>query len=67
MGPGDDNDHGLWEAYSEESYAVFSEAFIKHDKTPTGVDIDMLKNDIEILQKREKRALSPLNNRIRFQ
>jgi hypothetical protein len=25
----------FWEAYSEESYAVFSEAFIKDDKTPT--------------------------------
>jgi len=43
----------FWDAYSEESYAVFSEDFIKNDKTPTGVDIDMLKNDIEILQKRK--------------
>jgi hypothetical protein len=41
----------FWEAYSEESYAVFSETFIKNDKTPTGVDIDVLKNDIEVLQK----------------
>jgi len=44
---------GFWEAYSEESYAVFSEAFIKDDKTPTGIDIDVLKNDIEFLQKRK--------------
>ena len=48
----------FWDAYSEESYAVFSEDFIKNDKTPTGVDIDMLKNDIENLQKR-KAGISP--------
>jgi hypothetical protein len=43
----------FWEAYSEESYAVFSEAFIRDEKTPTGVDIDVLRNDIEVLQKRK--------------
>jgi hypothetical protein len=48
----------FWEAYGDESYALFSEGFIKHDKTPTGIDIEILKNDIEILQKK-KRASEP--------
>ena len=43
----------FWEAYSVESYAVFSEAFIQNDKTPTGVDINVLRNDIETLQKKK--------------
>jgi len=43
----------FWEAYSEESYAVFSEAFIKYDKTPTGINVDILRNDIERLQKQK--------------
>ncbi|HNP23331.1 MAG TPA: hypothetical protein PKM63_04185 [Panacibacter sp.] len=49
----------FWEAYAEESYAVFSEAFIKHDKTPTGIAVDILENDIERLQKR-KAGVNPL-------
>jgi len=48
----------FWEAYAEESYAVFSESFIRNDKTPTGVDIDVLLNDLEILQQK-KRASEP--------
>jgi hypothetical protein len=44
----------FWEAYAEESYAVFSEAFIRNDTTPTGVDIDILRNDIETLQKKKR-------------
>jgi len=43
----------FWEAYAEESYAIFSEMFIKHDKTPTGVDISVLLNDIDTIQKRK--------------
>ena len=43
----------FWEAYSVESYAVFSEAFIQNDKTPTGVDVNVLRNDIETLQKKK--------------
>ena len=43
----------FWETYSVESYAVFSEAFIKDDKTPTGVDVNILRNDIETLQKKK--------------
>jgi hypothetical protein len=41
----------FWEEYGDESYAVFSETFIKHDKTPTGVDIDLLRNTLEVLKK----------------
>ena len=48
----------FWEAYAEESYAVFSESFIRHDKTPTGVDIGVLLNDLDILQQK-KRASEP--------
>lgn len=41
----------FWEAYAEESYAVFSETFIRDDKTPTGVDINMLRNNLDLLKK----------------
>ncbi|MBL0884187.1 MAG: hypothetical protein IBJ16_12735, partial [Chitinophagaceae bacterium] len=44
----------FWKAYGEESYAVFSETFIKNDKTPTGVSVDVLKNDLEILKKKKQ-------------
>ena len=45
----------FWEAYSEESYALFSEAFIKNEKTPSGIDIDQLRKDInEILDKKKR-------------
>ncbi len=43
----------FWESYSEESYAVFSEAFIKYDKTPTGIDVDILIDDIEKMKKQK--------------
>jgi hypothetical protein len=49
----------FWEAYSEESYAVFSEDFIKYDKTPTGIDVEVLQNDIEILQKKKAENNTP--------
>jgi hypothetical protein len=48
----------FWERYGEESYGVFSESFIKNDKTPTGVDINVLRNDLENLQKK-KQASQP--------
>ncbi len=54
----------FWEAYSDESYAVFSEAFIRNDKTPTGVDVAILRNDIETLEKK-KRVLKPAGNNSR--
>lgn len=44
----------FWKKYGEESYAVFSEAFIKNDKTPTGIDIDVLLNDIQSLKKQKR-------------
>lgn len=51
----------FWEAYSEESYAVFSEVFIKYDKTPTGIDVDILKNDIENIKKQKAEKKIPLS------
>lgn len=44
----------FWKKYGEESYAVFSETFIKNDKTPTGIDMDVLLNDIETLKKQKR-------------
>lgn len=44
---------GFWETYGEEAYAVFSEEFIKNEKTPTGIDVDVLRNDLETLQKQK--------------
>ena len=48
----------FWETYGEESYAVFSEEFIKNEKTPTGIDVDFLRNDIETLQKNKAGAVT---------
>lgn len=42
----------FWIKYSVESYAVFSEEFITNQRTPTGVDIDILKADIQLIQKK---------------
>ena len=44
----------FWKAYAEESYAVFSETFIRNDKTPTGVSVEVLMNDIENLKKQKR-------------
>ena len=44
--------------YVPNAIKLPGQPFIKDDKTPTGVDIDMLKNDIENLQKR-KAGISP--------
>jgi len=41
---------GFWEAYVDESYAIFSEDFIKDNRTPTKISVDQLTRDIEILQ-----------------
>ena len=43
----------FWIKYSVESYAVFSEEFITNEKTPTGIDINILKADIDRLQKKK--------------
>ena len=42
----------FWKAYGEVSYAIFSETFIRHEKTPTGVDVDILLNDLAKLKKK---------------
>lgn len=44
----------FWKEYGEESYAVFSETFIKNDKTPTGISVEVLLNDIENLKKQKQ-------------
>lgn len=44
----------FWKAYAEESYAVFSNAFIQHDKTPTGVSVERLLNDLALLKKQKQ-------------
>lgn len=44
----------FWKEYAEESYAVFSETFIKNDKTPTGVSVEVLLNDLETLKKQKR-------------
>ncbi len=42
----------FWETYVDESYAIFSGDFIKNDKTPTNIDVDILRKKIEILEKK---------------
>lgn len=44
----------FWEAYSEESYALFSEAFIENEKTPSGIDVAELKHDINQILNNKK-------------
>lgn len=43
----------FWDAYCEEAYAVFSEDFIKDDKTPTGIDIRSLQNALAELKRKK--------------
>ena len=43
----------FWIKYSVESYAVFSERFITDKKTPDGININILKTDIELMQKKK--------------
>lgn len=40
----------FWETYVDESYAVFSEDFIKDDKTPTHINIDFLRKKLKDLK-----------------
>lgn len=44
----------FFETYCEETYAVFSEDFIKNNKTPVGIDVNALKKDVEALKKENK-------------
>ncbi|HLX90975.1 MAG TPA: hypothetical protein VKR32_04800 [Puia sp.] len=41
----------FWEAYCEESYAVFSDDFLKKSKNPAGINLKGLRRDIEALKK----------------
>ena len=41
----------FWEAYVDEAYAVFSEDFIKDDKTPSKINVDLLKKSLRSLRK----------------
>lgn len=40
----------FWETYVDESYAIFSEDFIKNNQTPTKISVDVLRHDIETMQ-----------------
>ena len=42
----------FWETYVDESYAIFSEDFIKDDKTPTKIDVDVLRKEIKKLKEK---------------
>jgi hypothetical protein len=44
----------FWDAYCEESYAVFSDDFIKDNKTPAGIDVHALREDLAALKKKKK-------------
>lgn len=41
---------GFWETYVDESYAIFSADFIKDNRTPTKISVEVLRKDIEALQ-----------------
>ena len=43
----------FWETYVDESYAIFSEDFIKDNHTPTKINVNILRKDIETLQKKK--------------
>ncbi len=40
----------FWDAYTDESFAVFSEDFIKNNQNPAGVNVNALKLDLEKLK-----------------
>lgn len=44
----------FWETYVDESYAVFSADFIRDNHTPTKMNVEELKKDIEELQKQKR-------------
>ncbi len=41
----------FWNAYGDESYAIFSEDFIKNNENPAGIHVNTLKKDIAALKK----------------
>ena len=43
----------FWETYVDESYAIFSSDFIRDKHTPTKINVDVLRHDIETLQKKK--------------
>jgi hypothetical protein len=43
----------FWETYVDESYAIFSEDFVRDNRTPTKISVDILRNDIETLQNKK--------------
>ncbi|MDQ6901936.1 MAG: hypothetical protein M3139_02850 [Bacteroidota bacterium] len=43
----------FWETYVDEAYAVFSEDFIKNEKTPTKINANILQQEIKNLKKRK--------------
>lgn len=43
----------FWEAYVDESYAIFSEDFIRDNQTPTKISADVLKHNIEAMQNKK--------------
>lgn len=44
---------GFWETYVDESFAIFSEDFIRNEQTPTKISVEVLMKDIEALQKQK--------------
>lgn len=44
----------FWETYVDESYAIFSEDFIRHNQTPTNISVDVLRRDIKALQNKKR-------------
>lgn len=45
----------FWETYVDESYAIFSEDFVKDNQTPTKINVDVLRRDMEELQNKKER------------
>ncbi len=43
----------FWKTYVDESYAIFSEDFIKDNQTPTKLSVDVLRQDMEELQNKK--------------
>ncbi len=43
----------FWQAYVDESYAVFSNDFVKDNKTPTHISVELLLKQIEELKKND--------------
>jgi len=43
----------FWETYVDESYAIFSEDFIKDNQTPSKMSVDLLRQDMDELQNKK--------------